>query len=171
MTKNSLVTHKATNHATLLKNQQYIKWTSQLVKLCSFTRIYACENLQIICMYIILWETNHLLYEIKNITVKYFNKIKTQTKSKASHVVVQRKWLHWNNLQKTSIWITVDRNIKPCYHDVTKQHCISMYIYQTSLITNLEVQRYQMRKFYLNVTIGSYIRLPFSKKNPEHFIS
>lgn len=59
---------------------------------------------------------------------------------------------HWNNLQKTSIWINVDRNIKPCYHDVTKQHCISMNIYQTSLLTHLEVQRYQIRKFNLNVS-------------------
>lgn len=59
---------------------------------------------------------------------------------------------HWNNLQKTSIWTNVDRNIKPCYHDVTKQHCISMYIYQTGLLTDLEVQRYQIRKFNLNVS-------------------
>lgn len=70
---------------------------------------------------------------------------------------------HWNNLQNTSIWIYVDRNIKPCYCNVTKNivslwktTAKSIYIYQTSLLANQEVQRYQIRKFNLNVSCIVY---------------
>lgn len=44
ITKISVAIHKATNRATLLKNQLSIKRTSQLVKRCSLVSIYACTH-------------------------------------------------------------------------------------------------------------------------------